>query len=358
MRNRRSRVLALALPMALVVSGVAFAAGDGVVGPGSPPDPTPTGLSPATGKYQTIKYSGMTTGNPKFATSGVNNMFVSGFTRPNGKLSKSAKNVAMTIRTATGNKETGGQTLIPASQQAGIPAPAVRAQVYFDKDITLNLAGIPRCDDVDVSNLTTPVARENCKASIVGSGTARIRVPGFFDSDNPIFGAPDPSVAVETEVQLTAFLGQKDSAGNDTIILYSRAPALNAGSALIGTLRPAGRAGYGRLLDVYIPVLAANAALVQFEMTVGNGKSFASITDNPGTPVDERALPGVGKSGFVKAKCIGDRKLKLASRFYFSNYGGDNGSPSYDPAKPWTGLAADQAPDNYLDASHTLRCKV
>lgn len=353
MRIRKALTLTLAVGMSLAVSGIALAAGDGNVGPGDPPDPTPQGLPQASGKYQTAKFTGVSYGNPKFSSSGLENQFVSGFTKPAGKLSSRSQNAVMAVRTATGNL-VGGAVNIPATKEAGIPAPAVRAQVYFDNDIVLNLAGIPRCDDVTVSGLPTPQARNACKASIVGSGTARIRVPGLFD--NPVF-APG-SVAAETSVELTAFLGQKDTAGNDTIILYSRAPALNSGTALIGTLVKANRPGYGRMLDVYIPVLAANAALTQFEMSVGNGRTYNNNGDNAATPsVDERALPGVGRNGFIKAKCGADKKLRIASRFYFSNYGGDNGSPSYDAAKPWTGLAADAAPDNYLDTSQSTTCK-
>ena len=273
----------------------------------APPDPTPN-VPLATGKYQTAKYIGVSVGNARFKPESAGNEagFVSGFTVPSGKkLTKRAwKNVAMTFRTSTGNGSYPG---------TGIPDPAVRAQVTFSSNLKFNIAKAATCAQSAVAGLSTQLAKEACPNSIVGGGTARVRVPGLYEA----FG--------ETPVVLTAFRGENDTAGNPTLILFSRNDALATGSALIGTLvnKPswAGGADYGKMLDVYIPLLTSGTtALTQFEMTVGNGY----------------------KSGFVQAKCSRPT-FKTSSKFYFS-------------AKDQSGGTADQNPDSYLPASGSLKC--
>lgn len=274
------------------------------------PDPTPN-VPLATGKYQTAKYIGVSTGTPKFKGAGSGNElgFVSGFTVPSGKkiTKKSYKNVAMTFRTSTGNGTYPG---------TGIPDPAVRAQVVFAAGLKWNFSNSvagPPCVAEDIAGKSTALAKAECPNSILGEGVARVRVPGLYE----LYG--------ETQVVVTGFHGEKNSAGQETVILYSRNDATAVGTALIGTIlnKPswANGADYGKMLDVYIPTLTGGTTvLTQFELTVGNPY----------------------KRGFLQAKCVRPT-FKTSSRFYFS-------------AKDQVGGGADQSPDSYLPASGSVKC--
>jgi hypothetical protein len=295
MRRRKVLATAGAALGLFAFTGIAMAAP-------SPPAPTPN-VPLATGKYQTAGYVGISTGTAKFKPAGSPNGevgFVSGYTKPSGKLlnKRTWKNVAMSFRTATGNGSYPG---------TGIPDPAIRAQVVFSSNLKFNIPKAAPCAQSAVAGLSTALAKAACPNSIVGGGVARIRVPGFYE----LFG--------ETQVELTAFRGETDTAGNPTVILFSRAESLGTGSALIGTLvnKPSWASGrdYGKMLDVFIPLLASGTtALTQFEMTIGNGY----------------------KPGFIQAKCVRPT-FKSSSKFYFSTKdqeggGADPNADSYLPA--------------------------
>ncbi len=295
------------LPIAGAALGLFAFTGIALAAP-AVPEPTPN-VPLATGKYQTAKYIGISTGTAKFKGAGSGNElgFVSGFTKPSGKLltKKAYKNVAMTFRTSTGNGTYPG---------TGIPDPAVRTQVVFAAGLKWNFSKAgPTCNAENIAGLSTALAKAECPNSIIGEGVARVRVPGLFD----LFG--------ETQVQVTGFHGEKNSAGQDTVILYSRNDATAVGTSLIGTIanKPswAGSAEYGKMLDVYIPTLTGGTTvLTQFELTVGNGY----------------------KAGFLQAKCV-KPTFKTSSRFYFS-------------AKDQPGGGANQSPDSYLPASGSTKC--
>lgn len=301
MRKRNSvAILGAALGL-FAFAGIAMAAP-------APPDPTPD-VPPATGKYQTAKYVGISTGTARVKPSSAGNEagFVSGFTSPSGKkiTKKKWTNVAMTFRTATGNGSSYPGT--------GIPDPAVRAQVVFASGLKWDFSKAQPCAQSAVAGLSTELAKAACPNSIIGGGTARVRVPGLFET----FG--------ETQVTVTGFRGENDTAGNPTVILFSRNDALATGAALIGTVvnKPswAGGADYGKMLDVYIPTLTGGTTvLTQFELTVGNGY----------------------KPGFIQAKCVRPT-FKTSSKFYFS-------------AKDQSGGGADQNPDSYLPAGGSTKC--
>ena len=184
--------------------------------------------------------------------------------------------VALTITTTTGD---------PGAPN-GIPSPAVRAFVNFDSNLSLSFAGLTECSPESINGLTTEMAKATCPGAIVGGGSAKIRLPW-----------PTESGHLEIPVVVTAFNGTKDPNGNRRIILFSRNDALAQGSALIGTVKKstAGK-GYGTLLDIDIPLLAGNAALVQFQVTVGNGY----------------------KRGFVKLNCS-DRRINLKTLFNYND---------------------------------------
>ncbi|MFM8526597.1 MAG: hypothetical protein ACKOBH_00530 [bacterium] len=301
MRRRKVLVTAGAALGLFAFTGIAMAV------PPQPPAPTPS-VPLATGKYQTAKYVGVSKGTAKLKGAGSGNElgFVSGFTVPSGKqiTKKKWTNVAMAFRTATGNGAYPG---------TGIPDPAVRAQVVFSSNLKWDFSKAATCAQSAIAGLSTDLAKEACPNSIIGGGVARVRVPGLFE------------VLGETQVVVTGFRGENDTAGNPTVILFSRNDALATGSALIGTVvnKPswANGADYGKMLDVQIPLLTGGTTvLTQFEVTVGNGY----------------------KPGFIQAKC-GKPTFKSSSRFYFST-------------KDQPGGGADQNPDSYLPASDSKKC--
>ena len=300
MRKRNAVAIAGAALGLFAFTGIAMAAP-------APPEPTPN-VPLATGKYQTAKYIGISTGRAKFKPGSAGNEagFVSGFTVPSGKkiTRKKWTNVAMTFRTSTGNGTYPG---------TGIPDPAVRAQVVFAAGLKWDFSKAAPCAQSAVAGLSTALAKAACPNSIIGGGVARVRVPGLFEA----FG--------ETQIVVTGFRGENDTNGNPTVILFSRNDALATGSALIGTVvnKPTWSAGadYGKMLDVYIPLLTSGTTvLTQFELTVGNGY----------------------KTGFIQAKCV-KPTFKTSSRFYFS-------------AKDQAGGTADATPDSYLPASGSTKC--
>jgi hypothetical protein len=301
MRKKNAVAIAGAALGLFAFTGIAMAAP-------APPEVTPS-VPLATGKYQTAKYVGVTTGRVKLKPEGSGNEtgFASGFTVPSGKkfTKKKWTNAAMTFRTSTGNGAYPGD---------GIPDPAVRAQVVFSSNLKWDFSKAgPTCAQSAVAGLSTALAKAACPNSIIGEGVARVRVPGLFEA----FG--------ETRVVVTAFHGENDTAGNPTVILYSRNDGTATGAALIGTVvnKPSWSNGadYGKMLDVYIPTLTGGTTvLTQFELTVGNG----------------------WKTGFIQGKCVRPT-FKTSSRFYFS-------------AKDQPGDGADQGADSYLPASGSLKC--
>jgi hypothetical protein len=302
MRKKNAVAIAGAALGLFAFTGIAMAAP-------APPDPSPNVPLNTAGEYQTAKYVGISTGRAKFTPDGSGNEtgFVSGYTVPSGKkiTKKKYSNVAMTFRTATGNGTYPG---------TGIPDPAVRTQVVFAAGLKWNFSKAgPTCAQSAVAGLSTALAKAACPNSLIGEGVARVRVPGLFE----LYG--------ETRVAVTAFHGENDTAGNPTVILYSRNDGTATGAALIGTVvnKPgwAGSSDYGKMLDVYIPTLTGGTTvLTQFELTVGNG----------------------WKTGFIQAKCV-KPTFKTSSKFYFS-------------AKDQPGGGADQAPDSYLPASGSTKC--
>ena len=117
-------------------------------------------------------------------------------------------------------------------------------KLYFDSDLKFNTTAVPACNK-NLANTTEKQAMALCGSSLVGKGTAQ----ATSTANATINGC------------VIAFNGPPSS-GNPTIILHSRfvinPPCPNpststAGSVdaiLKGTLTAAGKAGYGKKLDV------------------------------------------------------------------------------------------------------------
>lgn len=318
MRKKRNKFVGVITAAAglMALTGVALAD----YTPDLPVFPLPN-VPKATGEYQKANYTGVSTGNPKFSPSCPRPNgdpcttpqqqaladFVSGFTVPSGKkFSKKAyKPVAMSFRTATGNGT------YKNTDPTSVPNPAVRTQVVFDKDLKLNFGGITRCT-ADLGGGSTATAIAACPDSIVGGGTARIRVTGVGES----------------RVKVTAFVGPLNADNQPTILLFSD-PGFTSGQVLVGTIETAkppwltGKSAYGVTLDVKIPLLAGGTtSLTEFEVTVGNGY----------------------RKGFITGKCP-DGVFKSSSRFWFSDKNGAGG-------------AANESADHFLNAGNQAAEKV
>ncbi|MBM3667301.1 MAG: hypothetical protein FJW90_07450 [Actinobacteria bacterium] len=153
---------------------------------------------------------------------------------------------------------------------------ATNTKVYFPKDYSFSTKGLSQCDPnaAGFNTSTTEAAKAACGASQVGSGSAAL------------VGA----VAGVTAV-VTAFNGTQPE-GRDTILLHSRTTA-GTTTVLIGTLKPSNIGGFGKMLDVPVPLLL--------------GGAFAISDFN--TTIPKVQLPG-------KAASSAKKKKKKAKKYY------------------------------------------
>jgi hypothetical protein len=131
-------------------------------------------------------------------------------------------------------------------------SPGVKAQggfvkevkLFFDSDMKFNPGSVPVCSQ-SLANTNEAQAMAKCGNALVGRGKAQATNTA---------GATIPGCVL-------AFNGPKNSAGQPTIILHSRfvmtdcsSPSTNTGGSvdaiLKGTLKPANKAGFGKMLDV------------------------------------------------------------------------------------------------------------
>ncbi len=119
-----------------------------------------------------------------------------------------------------------------------------RVQLYFDNDFKFNPASVPVCSK-SLANTNEKQAMALCGNSLVGTGKAQATSTA---------GATIPGCVL-------AFNGKKNSAGQPTLYLHSRfvmstcgSPSTNTGGSitalLTGVLKPANKAGFGKMLDV------------------------------------------------------------------------------------------------------------
>jgi hypothetical protein len=173
----------------------------------------------------------------------------------------------------------------------GVPSPAVRAVVDFDKNAQLYTKGIPTCDAAKLQNTSTDAALAACgnaKISTAGSGNVLLPVgPKVF---------PVP-------VTITGFNGVPQG-GKPVVLLhaYGAAPVQTT-QVLVGKVLNYNKEGFGPRLDVEIPKLAGGAgALTDFTVTISKKYTFKGQ-----------------KRSFVSAKCPNSKKLKARGTFTFSD---------------------------------------
>jgi hypothetical protein len=169
----------------------------------------------------------------------------------------------------------------------GIPSPAIRAVVDFDKNARLYTKGIPRCDPAKLQSTSTEVALQRCGKAKIGGGKASALLPV-----GPVVYTVNQTV--------TAFNGVPQ--GRKPVVIlhtYGTTP-IQTTLVLVGPVSNYDKEGYGPRLDLQIPKLAGGTgALTDFQVKI-----------------DKKYFYKGKKRSFVSAKCISG-KLKARGTFTF-----------------------------------------
>jgi hypothetical protein len=148
-----------------------------------------------------------------------------------------------------------------------VPVEVRKTTLNFDDDGRITTTGLAICrrSPAELQQMTTQQARAACRASIVGSGTARALIP--------------PSTT--TNAVVSAFNGPK--AGRNATILLHAQTDIGVIQVLRGTISKTNAGDFGTRLTVPVPDLPAGAVLTRFETTVKKkwrhrGKTYNYIT--------------------------------------------------------------------------------
>lgn len=170
----------------------------------------------------------------------------------------------------------------------GVPSPAIRATIDFDKNAVLFTKGLPTCDPAKLQSQSTEVAEQVCGKAKIGGGKA-------------IALLPVGSRVYDVEQTVTAFNGQPKG-GKPVVILhtYGTTP-LQTTLVLVGTVSNYAKQGYGPRLDLEIPLLAGGSgALKEFQVTIKKQWRYKGQ-----------------RRSFVSAKCPNSKKLKARGAFTY-----------------------------------------
>ncbi len=181
-------------------------------------------------------------------------------------------------------------TKVTTSNPTGVPSPAVRVVVDFDKNAKLYTKGIPTCDAAKLQNTTTEVAELACSKAKIGSGSAQALLP----VGTKIF---------PVEQVVTAYNGVPKG-GKPTVLLhtYGTKPVQTT-IVLNGIVSNYNKEGYGPRLDVEVPLLAGGAgALLEFNVKI-----------------DKKYFYKGEKRSFISTKCPNNKKLKSRGAFTFKD---------------------------------------
>lgn len=170
----------------------------------------------------------------------------------------------------------------------GVPSPAVRAVVDFDKNAKLFTKGVPACDPAKLQNTSTEIALKECGNAKIGNGSASALLP----------------VGVQVfpvSQTLTAFNGIPKG-GKPVVILhtYGTTP-IQTTLVIVGVVSNYNKEGYGPRLDLEVPLLAGGAgALTGVKIKI-----------------DKKFTYKGKKRSFISAKCPNSKKLKARGTFTF-----------------------------------------
>jgi len=213
------------------------------------------------------------------SASNTQTISVAGAPVKHAKVKRSAASIA--VLTTTGAVVAGEQI-----------APATRAQIFFDDDFVFTAAGLPVCR-ANLNGISAAMARAACPTSIVGTGAGRVALAGFTDTI--------------LDAEITAFNGPPQS-GHPVIVLHSWTNAVALGTTLVGVLKPYGKSGFGSVLDVTIPALPLNSAIVEFSTRVQ--RSWKRVIKRKGKRVRIT-------EHYVHARCA-SRSWKFRGTFTYS----------------------------------------
>ncbi|MFN8216640.1 MAG: hypothetical protein U0R71_08590 [Solirubrobacterales bacterium] len=180
----------------------------------------------------------------------------------------------------------------------GVPIPTTNVVIDFDKNAKVFAKGYPTCQASKLQNVSTEVARRECKKAIIGQGNAEALLP----VGGQVF-------TVKQEV--TAFNGVPKG-GKPVILLHSYGTTpVQTALVLTGVVSNYNKEGYGPRLDVEVPLIAGGAgALTYFNVTVDKKYTYKGK-----------------KVSYIQAKCPASKKLKTRSVFKFRD--GQTANPTY-----------------------------
>ncbi len=207
------------------------------------------------------------------SSAGANTQTVSATAAPIKHPAKTYTAASLNVITATGPDAPGAQIF-----------PATRAQIYFDDDFVFTAAGLPVCRAA-IDGLNTALARAACPNSIVGTGAAKVALAGFTET--------------VLDAEITAFNGPPVN-GRPVLRLFSYTNAVALGTVLTGVLKPSGRSGFGKVLDVSIPTLPLSSAIIEFQTKVQRSWKYKGKVQH-----------------YVKARCA-TRKWRFSGTFTYA----------------------------------------
>jgi hypothetical protein len=169
----------------------------------------------------------------------------------------------------------------------GVPVPATRAFVDFDRGISLFTRGVPRCDAGKLQNTSTRAALALCGKAKVGAGNATVLL------------RVGEQVFIE-KAAVTAFNG-KPKGRHPVVLLHSfaRSP-VQVTLVLVGTVRNYRKQGFGTRLDISIPLLAGGSgAIASVEVAIRKKFRFRNRLRS-----------------YVEARCL-TKRFKSRGKFVF-----------------------------------------
>jgi len=180
----------------------------------------------------------------------------------------------------------------------GVPVPTTDVRIDFDRATRIFTKGFPTCKSGKLQNVSTEVARRECRRAIIGKGKAIALLP----VGNQVF---------TVKQTVTAFNG-KPKGKKPVVLLHSYGTTpVQTTLVLTGTVRSYYKQGYGPRLDVKVPLIANGAgALTYFNVKINKKYKWKGK-----------------RRSFIYAKCPKNRKLKVRSVFKFLD--GQRAKPVY-----------------------------
>ncbi len=169
----------------------------------------------------------------------------------------------------------------------GVPSPAVKATIDFDKGAKIFTKGLPTCNPALLQSVSTEIAEQECGEAKIGSGIAHALLP---------LG----SKVIPVEQQVTAFNGVPKG-GKPIVLLHSYGTQpFQTTLVLVGTVSNYDKQGYGPRLDIAIPLLAGGTgALTDFQVTINKKWTYKGK-----------------KASFISAECD-NKSYKTRSLFTY-----------------------------------------